>query len=62
MRLRERGSRGQGTGYRGQGEIMSNKLDEFLSGIDGIKLENGSEKDIEKLKEKAKNAIYFKEI
>ena len=27
---------------------MSNKLDEFLSGIDGIKLENGSEKDIEK--------------
>ena len=30
---------------------MSNKFDEFLSGIDGIKLENGSEKDIEKLKE-----------
>ena len=30
---------------------MSNKFDEFLSGIDGIKLENGSEKDIEKLKD-----------
>ena len=30
---------------------MSNKFDEFLSEIDGIKLENGSEKDIEKLKD-----------